>query len=1334
MSRRVKIPLYALGGLAGAALVLALAGLIVAQSSWFREKVHQRIVAEAENATGGRVEIGAFDFDWRTLTAEVRAFVIHGTEGAGERPLFRAASVRAGLKILSVAKKQVDIALLRVDRPEVNVIVYEDGRTNVPRPKAAGEKKSPIQTVLDLAIKRFELVNGAAQVAARRIPLNMTGEDIRAQVFYEAGLPRYRGEISLRQLNVTPGNRRPLPLDVNARMVLEANRLEISSAHVGFKESSLDFNGELADFAAPQAGLKYTARIQAKDIVPELGVPQIPGKGELVLTGSAKLSGSDKFTVDGRLHGSGLAFHDGNIRVGNIGVASNVLVTPERLELAGLQVNALGGRFLGRAGLADWKRFEVDGRIQGYSVAELVRLERFRPLAWNAVLSGPVAVTGEIREKRLRDTAARARLTLAPTRGDNPAEGLVNFTYSQSTGSIDFAQSYIATRYSRAQLAGTLGKRMEVAVNSTNLEDFEPAIAMLSSGPPLPLPVKLLAKGTARFQGVISGALDNPSIQGRAAVTRFEWQGHAIDQAEGDVIVSKSGLVAQNAVVAKNGMRAAGEMRLGFREWKPDEREPLIATVTIQASDVAALVAEFGQKAPVTGSLAAEVKIAGTTGAPEASGTAELTNVVAWEQPADSIRGQFQYTEGLLQVTSGLVRLGASRAQVSGAFEHPKNNWSEGRVKFTAVTRGIQLTQIQAARTALQNVQGRIEMQLTGEAGVTPSGFRPGLVNGWAAVKDITIDGERRGSLLVNAGGKGRILNARLEGDFAGSKLTGESEFELDGNYAMRGHAEFSSLALSSLLKSSRGATGKRLPVEGVMAGKLTFSGLSTDRQTWKGALELPAVEVRPDGSGMKSPAAKELVLRNQGPVVVDVTARDARVRQAQFRASSSELAVTGSLRFGVKSPLDLRFRGGLNMQLLQLFDERITSDGAVSLDVSVRGRLERPDVYGQLDLKKASMSLAGLPNGIDNANGLIFLYRDRATIDNLTAESGGGKVAVSGFVNFGGLTSFHLQAQASEVRVRYPEGVSSSMNAKLAFTGTPERSLLAGDVVITRVGFNPRSDLGSMLARSAQPVRVTTQARPFEQGLHFDVHVVTSPQARLETQLTRDIQADADLRLRGDMTRPVLLGRVLVNQGDVLFFGNKYSINSGQILFVNAAKIEPVVNLDLETRARAVEITLHVSGPVDRLNVSYRSDPPLSFPEIVALLTTGREPAAPTAASGPQTQVAQQTSRQAGANALLSQAIANPIAGRLQRFFGVSRLKIDPQITGVTTSNAAARVTVEQQIASNLAFMYITDLSRAQAQTIRVELNFNKDWSAVALREENGLFGIDFLYKKQFK
>jgi translocation and assembly module TamB len=134
-----------------------------------------------------------------------------------------------------------------------------------------------------------------------------------------------------------------------------------------------------------------------------------------------------------------------------------------------------------------------------------------------------------------------------------------------------------------------------------------------------------------------------------------------------------------------------------------------------------------------------------------------------------------------------------------------------------------------------------------------------------------------------------------------------------------------------------------------------------------------------------------------------------------------------------------------------------------------------------------------------------------------------------------------------------------------------------------------------------------------------------------------------------------------------------------------------------------------------------------------VGLLTTGRTPASVQGLSGPQTQYSQEMG-QAGPGTLLGQAIASPIAGRLQRFFGVSHLKIDPQLTGMTTGNTVARITLEQQISSNLSFTSVTDVSRAQAQVLRVEWDLTRIWAAVAIREENGMFGIDFLYKKQFK
>ena len=109
------------------------------------------------------------------------------------------------------------------------------------------------------------------------------------------------------------------------------------------------------------------------------------------------------------------------------------------------------------------------------------------------------------------------------------------------------------------------------------------------------------------------------------------------------------------------------------------------------------------------------------------------------------------------------------------------------------------------------------------------------------------------------------------------------------------------------------------------------------------------------------------------------------------------------------------------------------------------------------------------------------------------------------------------------------------------------------------------------------------------------------------------------------------------------------------------------------------------------------------------------------------------QNFQQLGASALIGQALANPVAGRLQRFFGVSRLKIDPSLTGITGS-PEARLTIEQQVTPEILFTYITDVSSTSTQLIRVEWSFNPHWSAILIREENGYVGLDFAYKKRFK
>jgi translocation and assembly module TamB len=161
------------------------------------------------------------------------------------------------------------------------------------------------------------------------------------------------------------------------------------------------------------------------------------------------------------------------------------------------------------------------------------------------------------------------------------------------------------------------------------------------------------------------------------------------------------------------------------------------------------------------------------------------------------------------------------------------------------------------------------------------------------------------------------------------------------------------------------------------------------------------------------------------------------------------------------------------------------------------------------------------------------------------------------------------------------------------------------------------------------------------------------------------------------------------------------------------------------------VDVTLTVTGPPSHLGLTYRSDPPLEFSDIVALLATGRTPDDPGLAL--RGNAPTPSFEQLGASALIGETLANPVAGRLQRFFGVSRIKIDPQLVGLN-GNPGARLTVEQQITPDILFTYATDVSNTSEQLIRAEWDFNPKWSAILAREENGYVGVDFEYKLRFK
>jgi translocation and assembly module TamB len=82
---------------------------------------------------------------------------------------------------------------------------------------------------------------------------------------------------------------------------------------------------------------------------------------------------------------------------------------------------------------------------------------------------------------------------------------------------------------------------------------------------------------------------------------------------------------------------------------------------------------------------------------------------------------------------------------------------------------------------------------------------------------------------------------------------------------------------------------------------------------------------------------------------------------------------------------------------------------------------------------------------------------------------------------------------------------------------------------------------------------------------------------------------------------------------------------------------------------------------------------------------------------------------------------------------FGVSQLRIDPTFAS-GSALPAARLTLQQRVANTVTFTYSQDLSQSNSELIRVEWALSPKFSAVATRDENGIFGVDFFYKRQYR
>ena len=1355
----------------------------------FQQRVRRRVIASAEKLTGGRVELGELHTIPFRLRVDARNLTIHGREAKDQAPFLHVDRVQAEMKIISLLSTTIGLHSLVLERPVAHVIVYPDGATNVPVPPGKPSNSNfndqgPVEQLISLSVSRIEVQRGELLWEDKKVPFDFDARDVALLLNHSLLRRQYEAHIVAGSVATRFQDYPAFALRADASLVLARGRADISSLTVTSGKSEIHFAGRLQDFHDPQVSGDYHGVADLGELASLARQPQVrtgPLQKSMVQKGLAQFEGKASwnlrdFSTQGTVQAKDIEWSNGKLSMRNGRITASYSVTPDRFRLSSIKANLLGGDLAGDADVTNWQtslepspaagRRHVIGRVPPGSLQRgsvRLQLAGFPLLPALELLSSTnlpldrLDLSGSASGKvemlwvgSIRDAETRLNLAIAPPLKPPPAgipvRGQIDGIYRGSRDELEMSQFHLTTPSSEITASGNLAatSSLRFAFTSHNLKEWTPLLeaAYRSSSGSSNLPFTV--HGWASLTGNASGRLSELSVSGNLEVYDFDTTLPATQRVSSRVVhwdaLSTAVQYSSNHFAARNGSLLHGHTTAHFDASTTltagalQESDPFALHFEIRNAEVAELVQLAGVQHPFAGTLNMSATVSGTRANPHGDGHIELHNGTAYGVAVPLLQTDLRLAGGELQFNnikasvygaplSGNAAISTSNLSAS-SLSTSKNDLSNREFRLNISGRNLDLARLPRFETGRFTADGVADFTLR----ISGTTAQPSI-EAHLHLKDLALDKERAGDFYLDAVTNGRQLDLKAHSDFdfdsAKDKkdkadLTIAGTVGLEHDFPADLKLDFHHLNADALLRTY--LPGK-LTGHSSMDGTLHLRGPLHTPRDLKAAAEIQSFSAQ----------VEQVQIQSVDAIRFQVADQFLLLENLHLAGSGTDFTAHGRAHLTGTKELDLRLDGSVNMTLFQSLNPKILARGTLGVNLNASGTLAQPVLQGRLDVKDTYVSHNDFPSGLSGLNGVLLFDRNRIQIERLSGTTGGGTVALTGSATYqNGVFLLDFGATAHDVRLRYPPGVSSTANADVRLTGTTNSALLSGDVMVTKLAVTPGFDFGAYIVRSRQTI-VLTQSDSLQSRLKLDVHVVTTPELQMQTAIAR-LSGNADLRVRGTAERPAILGRVEVLEGEVTFNGTKYKLERGDVTFANPAKTQPIIDLQATTRVRDYDITVQFRGDASApngLKVTWQSEPPLPQADVIALLALGRtqEESAAVASNGSFGFGGE------ASNLLINQALNSTVNSRLQRLFGASRVKIDPQ--GLASETAVVRgpqVTVEQEVVSNLTLTYSTNVSVSNQQIIQVEYNLTRTISIVALRDWNGVVSFDFKIRRRMK
>lgn len=1307
-------------------LLLVALGVIAVGSGLANPLLRRILIHRMETLTGGQVEIRTVSVGWFSLNATVNGLVIHGKEPADTEPLFSVEQARVGLRIDSFWGRRVGLNELVLQQPRLHLRVEKNGANNLPVIPSHTSTGPLQQKLLDLRVHHVEIKDGWILYNNVKSLVAVEGGDLQFAITLNgtAERPLYLGTLDWQSIELARRRDVPMPGNVSAKFSLGSNGFSINQAIVEVGRSHVDLQAETKDLESPLWSYKYRAWLDLLDIRETFRTPEVP-LGRIDLRGEG--------TIDNRgIKGKG-SFAADNLTLGfqdfhatNLTARSSYVLDPKGVTLPDFVTAGLHGSVRGRINMRfEGLQFRADTHLEGMrlsAVSPAIDHEGFPvdKLHWDAVISADTVETWH--DAFLDFDVAGKMHWEGPEQvepGRMPVNGDWQLRYRDRLNLLEIQKGDFETPTSRGSFTGRLAPKdtvLDAKLDTGSLlawNDFIHAIAGDKPGTP---EARVRMDGSVQWTGKISGPSDGPEFSGHLRGERVRYDNIRLDTMDGDISYSPAHLVITRGHAVRGAMKADIDGQLVLSDWEFKPENEWSAELNLEKVPFEALQDLVRAKYPVTGLLTGQFHGRGTRAEPTLTGLFDVADAEAYTVPFNRLRGQLTVTPDEVRLANAELRFFPAGTEKTGGAGIVTGTvayrFNDGALSTDLVGASLPLANFRRVRDNKLPFSGQISFRMK----TSGPPLRP-QADGNFRVVDLQMGTEVIGSFEGDLHADGQTMQLKLTSAMSTGAIGGDITLGLTDPMPLNGTISIKNINLDPYLLSA-------LHLE-----KFSGHGTADGDIHVKGELQHPETVTVDANLSHFILTYGTVQLENAGPIHITSTRDSLKIDSAALKGTDTNASLSGSVQFTGRRTLSLKLNGSVDLGLLTGYIQDVDVAGHADINASFEGTLDRPRIIGQVKLDNVSARSADFPTGLSKLKGDLVFDANRLFFDDLTAEAGGGVIALVGIVNYSDKPlRYDITAKTDRLRVRYPEGMSWQAGGSLRLTGTPDGGLLTGKVQIQRVALNSGLESAGSLFSSSSPGG--TSSSSFLRNLQFDVEATSTPDSRMEWPGAH-LEAEASLRVRGTAENPILLGHIHVLSGELYFHDSKYKVPRGDLNFANPFRLDPLINVEATTTIQQYEITLNFNGQASKMSLSYRSDPPLPANDIVTLLAMGQTSGEAALRTGGTT-----SGGNLGASALLSEAISSQLGGRVERLFGITRFRVDPGLAGVGTSssgqNAAARVTVEQQVTPNLTVTYVSNVSSTQQQVIQVEYNVTRNISIVALRDQNGTFGVDVKFKKR--